>query len=104
MDSHYDVVIIGAGLQGLATARIFLQMEPDLNVVIFDSNETIGGVRAKEKLYPGLATNNLRGTFEYTDFPMNDSFGVKGAEHLPRESIYEYFCRYAEKHVLTRRI
>lgn len=79
-------------------------MEPDLNVVILDSNETIGVVWAKEKLYPGLATNNLRRTFEYTDFPMDDSFGVKGAEHLPGESIYEHFCRYAEKHVLTRRV
>ena len=104
MDSHYDVVIVGAGLQGHATARVFLQMAPDLNVVILDSSETIGGVWAKEKLYPGLATNNLRGTFEYTDFPMDDSFGVKGAQHIPGESIYEYFCRYAEKHVLTRRI
>lgn len=82
MDSHYDVVIVGAGLQGHATARVFLQMAPDLNVVILDSSETIGGVWAKEKLYPGLATNNLRGTFEYTDFPMDDSFGVKEAEHL----------------------
>ena len=48
MDSHHDVVIVGAGLQGLATARISLQMEPDLNIVILDSNETIGGVWAKE--------------------------------------------------------
>ena len=104
MDPHYDVIIVGAGLQGLAAARIFLQLDPGLNIVILDSNETIGGVWAKEKLYPGLKAQNLRGTYEYTDFPMNDEFGVKKEEHIPGESIHEYFRQYSEKHDLTRRI
>lgn len=72
MECNYDVVIVGAGLQGLAAARIFLQLEPELNLLIVDSNMSVGGVWAKKNLYPGLKTNNLRGTFEYTDFPMDD--------------------------------
>ena len=101
---HFDVVVVGAGLQGLATARIFLQLDPDLNLVIIDSNKTVGGVWAKERVYPGLSSNNLRGTYEYTDLPMDYELGVKEGEHIPGESTYEYFRRYAEKHDLSRRI
>lgn len=104
MKSNYDVVVIGAGPQGLGAARIFLELEPKLSLLIVDSNMSVGGVWAKEKLYHGLATNNLRGTFEYTDFPMDDALGVKTGEHIPGEVIHEYLCRYAEKHDLTRRI
>lgn len=104
MNSNYDVVIVGAGLQGLGTARIFLQLDPKLRLLIVDSNMSVGGVWAKENLYQGLVTNNLRGTFEYTDFPMDDALGVKLGEHIPGEVIYEYLCRYAEKHDLKRRI
>lgn len=104
MESFYDVVIVGAGLQGLATARIFLQLEPELKLLIIDSNMSVGGTWAKENLYPGLKTNNLRGTFEYTDFPIDDALGVRNEEHIPGEVIYEYFRQYAEKHDLTRRI
>ncbi|KAM0800814.1 dimethylaniline monooxygenase [Usnea florida] len=104
MKSNYDVVIVGAGPQGLGAARIFLQLEPKLNLLIADTNMSLGGVWAKENLYQGLVTNNLRGTFEYTDFPMDDALGVKTGEHIPGEVIHEYLCRYAEKHDLTRRI
>lgn len=104
MELDYDVVIIGAGLQGLAAARIFLQLEPELKLLIVDANMSVGGVWAKENIYPGLMTNNLRGTFEYTDFPIDDALGVRNEEHIPGEVVYEYFRRYAEKHDLTRRI
>lgn len=100
----YDVVVVGAGLQGLASGRIFLQLEPDLKLLIIDSNTSVGGVWAKENLYPELHTNNLRGTFEYTDFPMDDALGVKEEEHIPGEVVYEYFRRYADKHDLVRRM
>ena len=50
MDFNYDVVIVGASLQGLAAARIFLQLEPELESLIVDSNTSVGGVWAKENL------------------------------------------------------
>ena len=104
MSSNYDVVIVGAGLQGLATARIFLQIDPGLRMLIIDSNETVGGVWAKEKIYPGLLTNNLLGTYEYTDFPMDQIFGLKKEDPIPGMTVFEYFDRYADKFDLTRRI
>lgn len=104
MNSHFDVVVVGAGLQGLAAAKTYLQVEPTAGLLIIDSNRTVGGVWAKENLYPGFRSNNLLGTYEYTDFPMNESFGVQREEHIPGEAVFDYFKQYAEKHDLTRRI
>ena len=104
MDSHYDVVVVGAGLQGLAAAKTFLQIEPGLNLVILDSAQTVGGTWAKDNLYPGLRSNNLRGTYEYTDFPLTDQSGVKKEEHIPGEVIHDYFRQYADMHKLSGRM
>ena len=104
MDPRYDVVVVGAGLQGLAAARMFLQLNPNLNLTVIEGNRTIGGVWAEENLYTGLSTNNLRGTYEYTDFPMDDSFGVKKDEHIPGKCLHEYLEQYARKFDLKRRI
>lgn len=104
MDLRYDVVVVGAGLQGLAAARKFLQLDQDLNLTVIDCKETIGGVWAEEQLYTGLSTNNLRGTYEYTDLPMDDSFGVKKDEHIPGKCLHEYLDHYAKKFDLKRRI
>ena len=104
MDSRYDVVVVGAGLQGLAAARKFLQLDPNLNLTVIEWNKTIGGVWAEEKIYTGLKSNNLRGTYEYTDLPMEDSLGVKRDEHIPGKCIHDYLEQYAIKYDLKRRI
>lgn len=102
--SHYKVIVIGAGSAGLPAAKTYLQLEPSVSLLIVDENRSIGGVWAKEKLYPGLRANNLLGTYEYPDFPMHEGFGVKKGEHIPGEVIHEYFRQYADKFDLTRRI
>jgi len=38
-----DVVVIGAGLSGLACAEHLLEKSPSLRMVIFDANERVGG-------------------------------------------------------------
>ena len=104
MDLRYDVVVVGAGLQGLAAARKFLQLDPNLNLTVIDARHTIGGVWAEEQVYAGLSSNNLRGTYEYTDLPMDDSFGVKQDEHIPGKILHEYLDNYAKEFDLKRRI
>ena len=96
MDSHYNVIVVGAGLAGLQAAKTYIQLEPGVTLLIIDENKSIGGVSAKEKLYPGLRSNNLVGTYEYTDFPMHERFGVKKGEHIPGEVIHNYFRQYAK--------
>ncbi|CCT63266.1 related to 65 kDa virulence protein [Fusarium fujikuroi IMI 58289] len=65
-----DIAIIGAGWYGLAMGKTYLEASPDANMVIFDGAASIGGTWAKERLYPGLKTNNLLGKYEFSDFPM----------------------------------
>ena len=101
--SHYDVIVIGAGIQGLVAAKTFLQCNPSINLCLIDSGTSIGGVWKKELIYPGLLTNNERGTFEFADFPMTDDIGVKQGEHIPGSAVHEYLQRYAQKHDLNKR-
>ncbi|KAL8814190.1 MAG: hypothetical protein Q9223_006566 [Gallowayella weberi] len=103
---HYDVLIVGAGLQGLVAAKIYLQLEPDVSLLILDSNTSIGGVWAKENIYPDLKTNNQLGTFEFTDCDIREVCPgkVKSGEHIPGDVVHEYLVKYAEKHDLIRRL
>ena len=104
MDTQYDVVIVGAGLHGLAAAKTFLEIDPALKITIIDSNASVGGVWAQSNLYDDLRTNNLVGGYEYTDFPMDETFGVQHPEHIPGTVVFEYFRRYAENHDLMKRM
>ena len=100
---HHDIIVIGAGPQGLVAAKTFLQCNPSLHLCIIDAAHSIGGVWRKEALYPGLRTNNERGTYEFSDLPMTDELGVKKGEHIPGSVVHSYLCKYAEKHDLVRR-
>lgn len=60
---------------------------------------------AKERVYPGLKTNNLVGTLEYPDFPLvPEEFGVERGQHVPGHIIHEYLSRYAEKFEIANKI
>jgi cation diffusion facilitator CzcD-associated flavoprotein CzcO len=86
------------GIFGLAVAKTFHQLHPGQSLTILDSGSTLGGVWAKDRLYPGLKTNNMLGTFEYPDFPMHgETFGLKPNDHMSGEVMYKYLSDYAEK-------
>ncbi|KAF2090946.1 dimethylaniline monooxygenase (N-oxide forming) [Saccharata proteae CBS 121410] len=100
-----DLVVIGAGWYGLAAAKTYLQIHPEERTVILDGNASVGGVWAKERIYPGLKSNNMLGTYEYSDFPMEtEAFGVKPGEHIPGEVLHRYLTSYAEYFGLHRLI
>lgn len=104
--SHYDLIIVGSGLQGLVAAKTYLALAPDTSLLILDSNRTIGGVWATENIYPGLKTNNQVGTFEFTDFDIQEVCRGKVAkgQHIRGEVVHEYLVKYAEKHGLMKRM
>lgn len=87
-----------AGWYGLSMAKTFRDVNPSANVVILDKNPTIGGVWAEHHLYPGLKTNNMLGTYEYSDFPMTgeNAFGVKPGEHIPGHIVHSYLKKFAQ--------
>lgn len=50
------IVILGAGVAGLITAHILLQ-DGFTNVTLISRDKTVGGVWARERIYPGLLIN-----------------------------------------------
>ena len=60
----FDLVIIGAGIHGLAVLKTYRDVHPHASILVLDKASSIGGVWAKDKLYPGLHTNNHFRTFE----------------------------------------
>ncbi|KAK8034835.1 hypothetical protein PG993_009830 [Apiospora rasikravindrae] len=95
---EYDCVVIGAGWYGLAAAKQYHCTEPEASLVVYDSQTSLGGTWADERLYPGLKTNNLLGTFEYPDFPMDTAtFGVEPGQHIPSLVVNKYLKAYAEE-------
>ena len=57
----------------------------------------MGGVWSEQNLYEGIKTNNLVGTYEYSDFPLlgNSKYGVQEGQHIPGRTMYEYLRDYA---------
>ncbi|KAL2857606.1 hypothetical protein BJX68DRAFT_278798 [Aspergillus pseudodeflectus] len=101
-----DLVIIGAGWHGLATAKTALALDPNLNLVVVDSASSVGGVWAEERLYPGLRTNNRLGSYEYSDFPMQATVPdlVKPDEHISGRAVHEYLKAYTAHFGIRDRI
>ncbi|KAK0721673.1 hypothetical protein B0T26DRAFT_644428 [Lasiosphaeria miniovina] len=100
-----DLVVVGAGMFGLAAAKNYRQLNPDKTLAILEAGSSLGGVWAKDRLYPSLKTNNMLGTYEYPDFPMDTAtFGVKPGEHIPGAVVHAYLSSYAEKFDILGRI
>lgn len=78
-------------------AKTWLDCNPTSRLVVVEAASTLGGVWAKHRLYSGLKTNNMLGTYEYSDFPMDPSrYGVKPGEHIPGEIVHQYLRDYVE--------
>ncbi|GAP86425.2 hypothetical protein SAMD00023353_1901560 [Rosellinia necatrix] len=95
---HFDIVIVGAGLHGLAIARTLVGVCSDdpKRLVILDEGLSIGGTWAAERLYPGLKTNNVVGSYEFSDFPMDPGrYGLRPGQHIPGPVVHRYFADFA---------
>ncbi|KAK5054692.1 hypothetical protein LTR84_001584 [Exophiala bonariae] len=100
----YDLVIVGAGINGLIMAKTYLDVYPETKLVLLESAESIGGTWSEGRLYPGLKSNNLVGSYEYSDFPLDKfSLGIKAGEHIPGAKLHQYLQQFSTKFDLTRR-
>ncbi|KAK7756194.1 hypothetical protein SLS62_001787 [Diatrype stigma] len=103
-----DVAIIGAGWYGLVAARTYLRLRPETNLLILDSDSTVGGVWSKDRLYPNLVAQVRLGTcdqlFNYSDTPMPPNGGDPKDPKVTGEMIHNYLQKYAEDHDLLRHI
>lgn len=93
------------GWHGLAMAKTYLQVNSSAKMIVLESAASVGGVWCKERLYPGLKSNNLVGSYEFSDFPMDEKiFDVKLGEHIPGPTLHYYLCRFAEQFDIYKRI
>ncbi|XXH00686.1 hypothetical protein Hte_007036 [Hypoxylon texense] len=99
-----DVAIIGAGWCGLVAARTYLRLRPATNLIIIDSDRTVGGVWSKGRLYPNLVAQVKLGLFNYSDTPMSPNDGNPKDRRVTGAMIHDYMQKYAEDHDLLRRI
>ncbi|KAI8625675.1 FAD/NAD(P)-binding domain-containing protein [Xylariaceae sp. FL1651] len=102
--SRVEVVIIGAGWYGLVAARTYLRLRPSTSLLIIDSENSVGGVWSKDRLYPNLVAQVRLGLFNYSDTPMAPNGGNPKDPRVTGEMIHAYLQKYAEDHDLLRRI
>lgn len=66
------IAIIGAGFAGVSAAKVLTQFGND--VVVYEKAHDIGGVWSATRRYPGLRTQNNKGTYHLSDMAMPKSF------------------------------
>ncbi|KAI0017753.1 hypothetical protein F4780DRAFT_754258 [Xylariomycetidae sp. FL0641] len=103
IEEHVDVLVVGAGWNGLISAKTYLDFEPSANLVIVDDQKTIGGVWSAEKIYPTLYAQIKHGLFEYSFYPMRHE-GITADGYVSAETIHTYLNDFAWDHDLVRRI
>ncbi|KAI1122849.1 FAD/NAD(P)-binding domain-containing protein [Nemania abortiva] len=95
---HFDIVIVGAGLHGLTIARTLVNasLTRPQRLIILDEGRSIGGTWAAERLYSGLKTNNVVGSYEFSDFPTKPGrYGLKPGQHIPGLVVHRYLTDFA---------
>ena len=89
------VAVIGAGFAGLATGKVLTQFGHE--VTIFEKAPDVGGVWSETRRYPGLSTQNDKGTYALSDLPMPKDY----PEWPSGEQVQHYLADYATKFGLT---
>ncbi|BCN51685.1 flavin-containing monooxygenase [Prescottella equi] len=84
------IAIVGAGVAGLCSAKVLKQFGFD--VVVFDRTPDVGGVWSVTRRYPGVTTQNNKGTYAFSDFPMPREY----PEWPTGEQVQRYLAGYAD--------
>ena len=85
------IAVIGAGVAGLATAKVLLHAGHD--VVVFDKAPDVGGVWSRTRRYPGVTTQSPKAQYSLSDFPMPEEY----PEWPSGEQVQAYFAAYAKE-------
>jgi hypothetical protein len=83
------IAIIGAGVAGLATAKVLTQAGHEVRV--FDRCPDVGGVWSRTRRYPGVTTQSPKAQYSLSDYPMPKSY----PEWPSGAQVQAYFAGYA---------
>ncbi len=73
--SHYDVVIVGAGISGISAAVHLMKNCPDKSFVILEARETIGGTWDLFR-YPGVRSDSDMHTLGFSFKPWTEAKSI----------------------------
>lgn len=80
-------------------AKTYLEAHPANerpNIVLMDTGSTVGGTWAEERLYSGLKTNNIVGSYEFSDYPLSlEEYGLRPGQHIPGHIVHRYLRDFA---------
>ena len=79
LNQHYDLVVVGAGVSGLATARFYQQrMGPDAKILLLDNHDDFGGHAKRNEFHEdGRMLLGVGGSVNL-DHPTDYSDAAKG--------------------------
>ncbi|KAK4502677.1 hypothetical protein PRZ48_006103 [Zasmidium cellare] len=98
MAEQHDMIVIGAGWFGLSSAKTYIELHPSEDILVLEAESSCGGTWSENRLYPGLKSNNLHGSYEYPDFPMDPAaYGITHDDHIPGRVLHKYLTDYAKK-------
>lgn len=92
------IAIVGAGFAGISSAKVLTELGHD--VTVLEKTPDIGGVWSRTRRYPGLKTQNNKGTYCLSDLKMPRAY----PEWPSGEQVAEYLRSYAKKFGLLPRI
>ncbi|SMY21067.1 unnamed protein product [Zymoseptoria tritici ST99CH_1A5] len=65
-----DLLIIGAGLSGLAVARFYLSIHPLARVLVLEKSSSVGGPWGRKRAYPGFWSQSGIRMSGFSDVPL----------------------------------
>ena len=93
-EEKYDLVIVGAGISGLASAHFYLQDNPGDSVLLLDNHDDFGGHARRNEFSLGGDVRIGYGGTESIDTPSSYSASARGLLTdigVDVERFYEYF-------------
>ncbi|MCY6381012.1 flavin-containing monooxygenase [Hoeflea prorocentri] len=94
MVKRKHVAVIGAGVSGLAAAKVF--KEKGHTVSVFERSHDLGGVWEPSRSYPDVQTQSPKDLYRYTDKAMPDQY----PEWPKGPQVHAYLDDYAADHGL----
>jgi monooxygenase len=96
--SHFDVLIIGAGLSGIGAACHLVRKRPKTTFAVLEARNAIGGTWDLFR-YPGIRSDSDMSTFGYAFRPWDDSKAIADGP-----SILRYLAETAQAYGVDRHI
>lgn len=96
--THYDVIIVGAGLSGIGAACLLQRRCPNKRFTLLEARESIGGTWDLFR-YPGVRSDSDMQTLGYSFRPWRSEKSIADGP-----SILEYIKETAKVHGIDKRI